>query len=414
MKKKFKLSFFLSLIISLLLSFTTGCSKTNEPPTHWLGAWNGSATDFTFFQLNYKNQTLRTVVTSTFGGSKERIKISNEFGVEPIKIGAASFAIVNSDGTIHKDSQKALTFNGESAVTIEKGAFVWSDPFELNIKALDKMAVSIYLPDEVKNITGACGGAESYYSQVGNFTNSVDTEKDFKPIDINGVPKVSPFFTSIEVMTSEKNGSIIAFGDSITTLSWPDYLAKELNDANIKNLSVIREAIGGNRILHNSESKLHGLFGPSGISRFEKAITDHQGAKYVIVLEGVNDIMHTGPGGPAPASEIVSKDQIITGLEKYIELAHKHNLKIYGATIMPFKGYEVYTDELDIKRKEVNEWIRTSGKFDGVIDFDKATLDPDNPSKLLPRYDSGDHLHPSNYGGEAMAKAIDLKFFSGN
>ncbi|WML33255.1 SGNH/GDSL hydrolase family protein [Clostridium sp. OS1-26] len=266
----------------------------------------------------------------------------------------------------------------------------------------------------MKNITGTCGGAESYYSQVGNFTNSVDTQKDFKPIGINGVPKVSPFFTSIEVMTSEKNGSIIAFGDSITTLSWPDYLAKELNDANIKNLSVIREAIGGNRILHNSESKLHGLFGPSGISRFEKAIIDHQGAKYIIVLEGVNDIMHTGPGGLAPASETVSKDEIITGLEKYIELAHKHNLKIYGATIMPFKGYEVYTDELDIKRKEINEWIRTSGKFDGVIDFDKATLDPDNPSKLLPRYDSGDHLHPSDAGGEAMAKAIDLKFFSGN
>ncbi|MBV7276546.1 SGNH/GDSL hydrolase family protein [Clostridium sp. PL3] len=410
MKKKFKNTIFLLFAILIIISYLSSCDKRVES-NHWIGAWNAASTDFTLFKVKYKNQTIRTIVTSTFRGSKERIKISNEFGIGALEIGEVSFAVVNLDGSINKDLSKEVTFNGNPNVTIGKGTFVWSDPIELEIKNLDKIAVSIYIPKEVKNITGGCGGAEAYFSQEGNFINAIDTHKNFKSISENRIPKVSPFFTAIEVITSKENGSIIAFGDSITTLVWPDYLAKELNSSNIKNLSVIREAIGGNRILHNSESALHGLFGPSGVSRFEKAITDHQGAKYVIVLEGVNDIMHTGPGGPAPKSEIVSKDQIIDGFEKYIELAHKHNLKIYGATIMPFKGYEVYSDELDVKRREVNEWIRSNGKFDGIVDFDKATLDPNNPLRLLPEYDSGDHLHPNDAGGEAMAEVIDLKFF---
>lgn len=410
MKKKFKNSIFLVLIISLLMGSLSACDKRVES-NHWIGAWNASTTDLTVFKLRYKNRTIRTIVTSTFNGSKEKIKISNEFGTEALNIGEVSFAVVNPDGTVNKELIKEVTFNGKSNVTIEKGSFVWSDPIELAVKALDKVAVSIYIQEEVKNATGAYVGVEAYFSQEGNFINSVNTYKDFRSISENKIPKVAPFFTSIEVITSKENGSIIAFGDSITTLSWPDYLAKQLNSSNIKNLSVIREAIGGNRILHDSESTLHGLFGASGISRFEKAITDHKGAKYVFILQGVNDIMHTGPGGPAPKSEIVSKDQIIAGFEKYIELAHRYNLKIYGATIMAFRGYEVYSDELDVKRREVNEWIRTSGKFDGIVDFDKATLDPKNPSRLLPEYDSGDHLHPNDAGGEAMAKAVDLKLF---
>lgn len=409
MKNKFKLIIFLALVIILFSSFFAVYSKKN---THWIGAWNGSTVDFTFFKLNYKNQTLRTIVTSTFPGSKERIKISNEFGKEDLTIGAVSFAVVNSEGVVYKNSQSTVTFNGKTEVTIEKGTFIWSDPVEVPIRALDKVAVSIYLPGEVKSITGAPGGVESYFSKEGDFTDSTDTVKYFKPIGTNLVPSISPFVTSIEVKTSKDNGSIIAFGDSITTFSWPDYLAKRLKEENVNNLSVIREAIGGNRILHHSESHIQGLFGPSGISRFEKDITEHEGAKYVIVLQGVNDIMHPGPGGPAPSWEIVSKDDIIKGLEKYVELAHKHNLKIYGGTIMPFEGYKVYSKDLETKRKEVNEWIRTSGKFDGVIDFDKATADLDNPSRLLPKYDSGDHLHPNDAGGEAMAEAIDLKLLN--
>ncbi|MBU3093592.1 SGNH/GDSL hydrolase family protein [Clostridium sp. CF011] len=414
MKKQFRKIITLSLVICLALSFFVAFNSTKEV-TRWLGAWNASATNFTsmksFGLFNYNNQTIRTIVTSSFGGSKERIKFSNEYGTESLDIGAASVALANSDGTLKKDSKKTLTFNGNPSVTIVKGTFVWSDPIEIDVKALDKVAVSTYLPKEVKDVTGGCGGVQPYYSQVGNFTDSVDTAKDFKPAITSGFPNISPFLTSIEVITSEKNGSIIAFGDSITTFSWTEYLTKQLNDGNIKNLSVIREAIAGNRILHDTVSSMMGVFGASGVSRFEKSITDHEGAKYVVVLEGLNDIMSTGPGGTSPAAEFVSKDQIISGLQQYIELAHKHNLKIYGATIMPFEGYVTYTAEEESRRQAVNDWIRNSRKFDAVIEFDKATLDPSNPTKLLPQYDSGDHIHPSDAGSKAMAKAVDLKLF---
>ena len=165
--------------------------------TRWVGAWNASATNFTkiksFGLFNYSNQTIRTIVTSSFGGSKERIKFSNEYGTELLEIGAASLTLANSDGTLKNDSKKSLTFNGNSSVTIDKGTFVWSDPIEMDLKALDKVAVSIYLPQEVKELTGGCGGVQTYYSQAGNYTNSSDTTKDFKSVVIDGFPNVSLF-----------------------------------------------------------------------------------------------------------------------------------------------------------------------------------------------------------------------------
>ena len=184
-----------------------------------------------------------------------------------------------------------------------------------------------------------------------------------------------------------------------------------MNDNDIKDLSVIREAIAGNKILHDTVSNMMGMYGVSGISRFEKSITDHENTKYVVVLEGINDIMSTGPGGTSPASEFVDKNQIIAGLQKYIDIAHKHNLKIYGATIMPFGGYITYTAEEESRRLAVNDWIRNSERFDAVIDFDKAALDTGTPARLLPKYDSGDHIHPNDAGSDAIAKAIDLKLF---
>lgn len=217
--------------------------------------------------------------------------------------------------------------------------------------------------------------------------------------------------TSIEVSASEESGSILIFGDSISTFSWPEYLAIKLVENDISNLSVIREAIVGNRILYDTVDNLHELFGFSGISRFEEAITCHAGVKYVIVLEGTNDIMSTGPGGTSPASEIVDAQQVIEGLQYYIDLAHAHNLKIYGATIMPFRGYISYTEEEEAVRQEVNEWIRNTAQYDAVFDFDEATRDPNNISQLLPLYDSGDHLHPSDAGSKAIADTIDVNLF---
>ncbi len=414
MKRKLSKFIYSALVFCLILCSCISYSSTKEL-NHWISVWNVSTTNFTrlksFGLFNYNNQTIRTIVTSSFSGTKERIKFSNEYGTEPLSIGAVSVSLVNFDGTLKNETNKSLTFNGKKAVTVKKGAFVWSDPVEINIKALDKIAVSTYFPKGIKEVTGGCGGVETYLSQKGNHIKSSNTRKDFKLIVMSGFPNICPFLSSIEVSTSQSNSSILTFGDSITTLSWPEYFVKELKDNNINNLSVFREAIAGNRILHDTVSGMMGIFGVSGASRFEKAITNHEGVEYIIVLEGINDIMSTGPGGTSPASEFTSEDQIIEGLQRYIDIAHKHKLKIYGATIMPFKGYTTYTDEEESRRQAVNNWIRNSGRFDAVIDFEKATSDSEDPAKLKSQYDSGDHIHPNDAGGEAIAKSIDLKLF---
>lgn len=411
--KKFKKIVSLVLVISFALTILTGFNQKEN--NQYLGIWNMGETDFINMKNNglfqYDNQTLRTIVTVSYGGSKERIKFSNQYGTEPLEIGAVSVSLVNTDGSIKRNTTKELFFHGNSTVVIDEGAYIWSDPVEIDVEPLDKLAVSTYLPNEFKNMTGGCGNTQSYISSTGNYATSEDMDEIYNPIIINDYPNVSLYMTSIEVIDSKNDGSIVIFGDSISCFSWPEHLAERLNDNNIKNLSVIREAIVGNRILYDTVDDLHGLFGPSGISRFEDAITAHSNVKYVVALEGANDIISTGPGGTSPVAETVDSDQVIEGLQKYIDIAHKHDIKIYGATIMPFEGYISYTPEAENVRQEINEWIRNTAKFDTVIDFDKATCDAEHPERLLPQYDSGDHIHPSDAGSKAMAAEVNMDLF---
>lgn len=414
MKRRNKKIVTLILVICfVVLNVCTGFNFAEKD--NWIGSWNVGTTNFINMRynglFNYHNQTLRTVVTLSYGGSKERIKFSNEYGTEPLEIGAASVALINSDDTIQENTSTALKFNGNSEVSIEEGDYVWSDPINLDVKSMDKIAISTYLPNQLEGLTGGCGNVKSYVSGYGNYTMSENTEQDFEPITIGDYPNVDLFSTSVEVTAPETTHTILVFGDSISTFAWPEYLAKELNTNHINNLSVIREAIVGNRVLYDTVDSLHGLFGNAGVSRFETALTSHSGIKYVVALEGANDIISTGPGGTSPVSETVTAEQLIGGLRQYISLAHKHNVKIYGATILPFKGYVSYTEEEESVREQVNAWIRTSNQFDAVIDFEQAVKEPSDDKRLRPQYDLGDHLHPSDAGSEAMAKCIDLDLF---
>lgn len=217
-----------------------------------------------------------------------------------------------------------------------------------------------------------------------------------------------------EKMETTNKYKVVCFGDSITWLGWPKEFYKRLRNSGVNNLSVVKAAIPGNRILHDSAKKYFGflgLYGPSGVSRFEKAISKHKNVKYVIVLHGINDLIHPGPNGVSPASEIVTAEQIIGGLQTYIDIAHKNNIKIYGGTIMPIEGYKSYAPDIEEKRQLVNSWIRSGEKFDGVIDFEKAIEDPDNPRRLRKECDHGDHLHPNKVGTQVLANAIDLNLF---
>jgi lysophospholipase L1-like esterase len=218
---------------------------------------------------------------------------------------------------------------------------------------------------------------------------------------------------------------VVAFGDSITdganstvdaNLRWPNVLAARLQDRReLRGIGVIDQGIIGNRILHPTEPQFENLFGPAGLARFDRDALAQHGVKYVIVLLGINDIGH--PGSAAPASEEVTAAQIEAGLAQFVERAHEHGIRVFGATLTPFEGTTLvgfFSPEKEVKRQQVNRWIRTSGTFDAVIDFDAAIRDPSHPARILPAFDGGDHLHPSDAGMQAMASAIPLRLFEGD
>ena len=225
------------------------------------------------------------------------------------------------------------------------------------------------------------------------------------------------FLTGVDVLAPESAATVVAFGDSITdgarstvdaNRRWPDVLAARLLAQGAK-VAVLDAGIGGNRILHDPVNVRSGA---NALARFDRDVLAQAGVKYVIVLKGINDLGHAGTS--APVSETVTAEDLIAGLKQMVERAHERGLKIFGGTITPFEiaatpGY--FTPEKEVKRKAINQWIRTGGAFDGVVDFEKAVRDPNHPDRILADYDSGDHLHPGDAGYKAMGEAIDLKLF---
>ncbi len=339
--------------------------------------------------------------------------LSNAFGTAPLAIGAASVALRESDSNIAKNSGHSLTFGGSATVTIPAGASMISDPVNITFPAMSDLAIDLYLPKDMLAATSPLtvhGGAyqTNYISKTGNFAGSAEL-----PV---ATTATSWFFLSrVETEAPAGISAIICFGDSITdgTAStrnansrWPDLLAKRLAAKSEDVRAIDNEAIAGNRLL--SESVLN--FGINALSRFDRDALAVPGATHMIVLEGINDIGMGRAGAPAPSAA-----ELIAAQQQIIERAHVHGLKIIGATLTPFEGAAYFTPDGEIKRQAVNAWIRTgktgSPTYDGVIDFDTATRDPQNPTKFNPQFDSGDHLHPNDAGYQAMANAIDLKLF---
>jgi lysophospholipase L1-like esterase len=344
------------------------------------------------------DQTLRLVVRTSIGGERVRIRLSNEYGDRPLVIDAAHIAVRDSGASIVPATDRALTFGGRRSVRMLPGAVVLSDPVALAVPALRDLAVSLHLADSSRLATRHPLALQTSYVGHGN----VSGERTFAP---DTTLEIWPYLVGVDVINPSVAGVVVTLGNSITdgarstrdaNARWPNVLAARLlRDAEPR--AVVNAGISGGRVL------TYGA-GPSALARFERDVLATPGLTHVILLEGINDISRSAVDG-------VTADDIIFGYRQLIARAHERGIAIFGATLTPAGPRTNYTPALEAKRAAVNAFIRTSGEFDGVIDFDAVTRDPANPLQFLPAYDSGDHLHPGDAGYRAMGEAIDLGLF---
>ncbi|HTR00613.1 MAG TPA: SGNH/GDSL hydrolase family protein, partial [Candidatus Acidoferrum sp.] len=357
-----------------------------------------------------QNQTLREKLRISVGGDKVRIRLSNEIGTKPLKIGSASIALAKGESAIDAGSLHKLTFSGADSIVIPPGAPALSDPIDLKVADLAELAISLYLPEQTAPET-LHGGRTAYVSTAGDFTKADALQGAKLGTDML-------FLTAVYVSRSDQPAVLVTFGDSITDgtastphayASWPDDLAKLLSTgAKGRRVAVVNEGISGNQVLQDGA-------GVSALARFDRDVLSQPGLTHIVVLEGINDIGISGLSfGPnAPASPIRTAAELIAGHRQLIARAHARGIKIYGATLTPFAGVQggYYSPEKDVVRGELNKWIRESKEYDGVIDFDAATRDPAKPDTMLQMYNSGDKLHPGDAGYKHMAEGIDPALF---
>ncbi len=349
--------------------------------------------------------TIREIVHVSIGGPQLRVVFTNEFGTEPLTIGAAHVAVSEGGSTINLVSASGLTFGGRTQVVIPPGALVVSDPASVNIPAGSDLAISFFLPEQPIQQLSQSGANHTGYIVAGNSVGAKTLEN---PTEI----RRWAFVKAVDVKAPAKAAAIVAFGDSITEgvfstvdkdARWPDELARRLlADKRTANLGVLNLGISGNRILHDNA-------GPSALARFDRDVIAQAGVKYLIVIEAINDIGTSYD--PRRPHDVVTADDLIAGYVQLTERAHIHGIKVYFGTLTPYTGAGYMSPAGEQVRQTVNQWIRSSNQIDGFIDFDKATRDPANPAMFLPAYDHGDHLHPGDAGYKAMGDAIDLNLF---
>lgn len=367
----------------------------------WVGTWGTSPQLVEYNNMppspGLSNNTLRQVFRVSIGGSKLRLKFSNEYGNSPLVMNSVHLAESAGGSSIKSDTGKVVTFNGKESVTIPAGQTVTSDTLDYRLIKQTNMTVTIYFANVPNALTGHPGSRTTSYILTGNKANSetmtsaVTTEHWY-------------VITGMDVLTEDSYKTVVALGDSITDgrgsttdkqNRWTDILADRLQaNAATSKIGVINAGIGGNTVLS-------GGLGPTALTRFDRDVLGQSGVRYVIIFEGVNDI-----GANANANNIIN------AYNTFITKAHAKNILVYGGTILPFNGNGYYSAAHEQTRKTVNEWIRTSGKFDAVIDFDAALRNPGDQSRLQSNYDSGDGLHPSAEGHKKLGETVDLNLLT--
>jgi lysophospholipase L1-like esterase len=351
----------------------------------------------------FENQTVRMIVRSSIGGNRVRIKLSSSFGSDPVNIGAAHIALRAKDSAIVPGTDRALTFSGKPECIIGDGMVITSDPVDLKVPALAELAVSLYLPGASgRPTTHGSALHTNYISKEGNFTGEA-------AIADAATSEAYFWLAGVDVMAPAEAGLIVALGDSITDgirstpdtdHTWPAFLAARLAARkDTANVGVANMGISGNKVLKDGA-------GVSAVARFDRDVLSQSGVKWVMLLEGINDIGTGRPGDP------VTVDDLTGAYRQMIEEAHTHGIKVIGCTLTPFLGAPYRREPGEPIREGVNQWIRSSGAFDAVVDFDAAVRDASDPNKIRAEFDPGDHLHPNDKGYQAMADAIDLGIFA--
>jgi lysophospholipase L1-like esterase len=392
----------------LLLAAGAACGGQSADRVQWVGTWATSPMLAVggFNARAFTATTLREIVHVSNGGDQVRIRFTNELGTDPLTLSDAHAALSAGGGAIKDGTDHAVTFGGAASVRIAPGAAVYSDPVALAVAPLSDVAVSFYVPNQVLR-------AETFHAFA-------DQDNFIAEGDVAGAASLPQpttvsswyFLDGVEVPAVDGSRAIVTLGDSITdgahstanaNLRWPDVLAARLKQEHgLEHVSVLNEGIGGNRVLNETA-------GPSALTRLDRDVLAQDGAKYVIVLESINDIGRLARL-TAPEDDI-SAAQLEFALKQIADAAHQHGMKAFGATLTPYGGANYYSDKGEQVREDVNNWIRSSGTFDGVVDFDQITRDPQKPTWFNPAYDSGDHLHPGDAGYKAMGAGIDLKLF---
>jgi len=376
---------------------------------HWVGTWSAAPAP-SEAGVGFNNHTLRMNPRVSIGGDTLRVRVSNAYGSGKLEIGAACVGIRDKGPAIVPGSERVLTFCGSPSATVAAGALVVSDSVKLDVKPLADLAITLYLPGEIPpgfQITGRYARQTNYVSPPGNFAATINMP----------VLKITDewfFVSGIDVLASQETGCVVALGDSLTDANisthdaycrWPDQLARRLIARKSgRPLGVLNQGLGGNRILHD-------LRGDSGLRRFDRDVLAQSGVTHAIVMLGTNDLRNRWK----KPDEEVTAERMISGLHQLALRAEARGIKLFGATLTPF-GNETYMPGAwnpvrEEHRGAFNHWIRESGVLDGVVDFDKALRDPAHPTQMLPLYDCGDGLHPSDLGYCTMGDAIDLALF---
>jgi lysophospholipase L1-like esterase len=378
----------------------------------WVGTWAASPQlteeeNLPPAQPGFSDTTLRQVAHVSLGGQRLRVRFSNAFGETALTLLSAHIARSTGGDAIDVTTDRALAFHGRSSVMIPAGALMISDPLDFDLPPLSEVAVTVHVRGAPEGVTGHPGSRTTSYLLVGD------------SVAASGLPEAVRvdhwyFLSGIDVVAEPPAAAVAVLGDSIadgrgsTTNGhdrWPDNLARRLQSSeDLDHVAVVNHGIGGNRLLRDG-------LGPSALARLDRDIVAQPGVRWLIILEGINDIgTRSGLKEEGPSANVAG--DIVAAYEQIIVRAHSHGIRVYGATLLPFGGHDGYdTPEGEADRQRVNEWIRTSGRFDAVIDFDRVTRDPEQPARLSGEVDGGDHLHPSAAGYQIMADAVDLDLF---